>query len=111
MGGSKLRLVAGQAIDARDGDTQPQRIRRVDTATVGGWRSGLLVYDGAALQTVADDLKRTAGISVQIDPSASRLSFRGTLVVDKASDRTVADLAALSGAKAERRGDGWVVSR
>lgn len=37
--------------------------------------------------------------------------FRGTLVVDKASDRTVADLAALSGAKAERRGDGWVVSR
>ncbi|MFC0104348.1 FecR family protein [Sphingopyxis terrae] len=108
---AKLRLVAGQAIDARDGDTQPPRIRRVDTATVGGWRSGLLVYDGASLQTVADDLKRTAGISVQIDPSASRLSFRGTLVVDKGSDRTVADLAALSGAKAERRGDGWVVSR
>ena len=66
---------------------------------------------GAPLQVVAEDLKRTAGIDVTIAPGAEGQSFRGALIVDKDRARTIADLAALSGTTAERRGDGWVLTR
>lgn len=107
----KVRVAAGQAIEARDGDTTPPRVRDVNVAEIGGWRTGLLVYDGAPLSVVADDLRRTAGIEVEIAADAASQSFRGALIVDKDRARTVADLAALSGTTAQRRGDGWVLTR
>ena len=39
------------------------------------------------------------------------LSFRGALIIDKNRNRTIADLAALSGTKAKRQGDGWILTR
>ena len=107
----KVRVEAGQAIDAGDSDTTPPMVRPIDVANVGGWRTGLLVYNDAPLTVVAEDLKRTAGIEVSIAPGAEGQSFRGALIVDKDRARTVADLAALSGTSAERRGDGWVLTR
>lgn len=110
-GRDKVRVEAGQAIDAGDGDTKPPAVHPVDVANVGGWRTGLLVYNDAPLAVVAEDLKRTAGIEVSIAPGAEGQSFRGALIVDKDRARTIADLAALSGTTAERRGDGWVLTR
>lgn len=110
-GRDKVRVEAGQMIDAGDGDAAPPAVRPIDVANVGGWRSGLLVYNGAPLAVVAEDLKRTAGINVAVAPGAEGQSFRGALIVDKDRARTMADLAALSGTKAERRGDGWVLTR
>lgn len=107
----KVRVEAGQMIDAGDGDAAPPAVRPIDVANVGGWRSGLLVYNGAPLAVVAEDLKRTAGIDVAVAPGAEGQSFRGALIVDKDRARTMADLAALSGTKVERRGDGWVLTR
>ena len=107
----KVRVAAGQAIEARDGDIEPPQVRDIDIAQVGAWRSGLLVYNSASLATVADDLKRTAGIELTIAPEAADRSFSGALVIDTDRARTVADLAALSGTTAERRGDGWVLTR
>ena len=107
----KVRIMAGQAIDAADGEARAPRVRDVNITDIGGWRTGVLVYDGAPLTVVADDLRRTAGIEVEVSAGAARQSFRGALVVDKDRGRTVADLAALSGTKAERRGDGWVLTR
>lgn len=106
----KVRVEAGQAIDAQDDGAVP-KVRDVDVANVGGWRSGLLVYSGAPLTVVAEDLKRTAGMDVSIAPEAADQSFRGALIIDKDRGRTIADLAALSGTKAEKRGDGWVLTR
>ncbi|RYD44613.1 MAG: DUF4880 domain-containing protein [Sphingomonadales bacterium] len=107
----KVRLVAGKGIEARDGDRQPPVVQDVDVASVGGWRSGLLVYNGTPLAVVAEDLKRTAGMQVRIAPEASDLSFRGALIIDKNRNRTIADLAALSGTTAQRQGDGWILTR
>lgn len=107
----KVRLVAGKAIEARDDDDRPPVVQDIDVASVGGWRSGLLVYNGAPLALVADDLKRTAGMDVRIAPAAANLSFRGALIIDKNRSRTIADLAALSGTKAQRQGDGWILTR
>ncbi len=107
----KVRLVAGKAIEARDGDRQPPVVQDVDVASIGGWRSGLLVYNGTPLAVVAEDLRRTAGMQVRIAPEASDLFFRGALIIDKNRNRTIADLAALSGTKAQRQGDGWILTR
>lgn len=107
----KVRLVAGKGIEARDGDRKPPVVKDVDVANVGGWRSGLLVYNGTPLAVVAEDLKRTAGMQVSIAPEANDLSFRGALIIDKNRNRTIADLAALSGTRAERQGDGWILTR
>jgi transmembrane sensor len=107
----KVRLVAGKGIEARDGDRQPPVVQDVDVASIGGWRSGLLVYNGTPLAVVAEDLKRTAGMQVSIAPEASDLSFRGALIIDKNRNRTIADLAALSGTRAERQGEGWILTR
>ena len=106
-----VRLVAGKGIEVRDGDRNPPVVQDIDVANVGGWRSGLLVYNGTPLAVVAEDLKRTAGMEVRIAPEATDLSFRGALIIDKNRDRTIADLAALSGTKAERQGDGWILTR
>lgn len=107
----KVRLVAGKGIEARDGDRAPPLVQDVDVASIGGWRSGLLVYNGTPLAVVAEDLKRTAGMQVSIAPEASDLSFRGALIIDKNRNRTIADLAALSGTTAQRQGDGWILTR
>lgn len=107
----KVRLVAGKAIEARDGDRKPPIVKDIDVASVGGWRSGLLVYNGAPLVVVADDLKRTAGMDVRVAPGAADVSFRGALIIDKDRGRTIADLAALSGTKVKRQGDGWILTR
>lgn len=107
----KVRLVAGKGIEARDGDSKPPIVQDVDVASVGGWRTGLLVYNGTPLAVVAEDLKRTAGMQVSIAPEAAGLSFRGALIVDKNRNRTIADLTALSGTKAKRQGDGWILTR
>lgn len=107
----KVRLVAGQAIDAGDDDRRPPAVRSVDVTSIGGWRSGLLVYNDAPLALVAEDLKRTAGIDVRIAPAAASLSFRGALIIDPDRNRTVADLAALSGTTARRQDNGWILTR
>jgi transmembrane sensor len=107
----KVRVTAGQAIEAGDADSKPPQVHSVDVTNVGGWRTGLLVYNDAPLAVVAEDLKRTAGIEVAIAPGAEGQFFRGALIIDKDRARTVADLAALSGTVAERRGDGWVLTR
>ncbi|MBJ7440387.1 MAG: FecR domain-containing protein [Sphingopyxis sp.] len=110
-GHDKLRLVAGKAIEARDSDRKPPVVQDVDVASIGGWRTGLLVYNDAPLTVVAEDLKRTAGMDVRIAPAAADQSFRGALIIDKNRNRTISDLAALSGTKAERQGDGWILTR
>ena len=107
----KVRLVAGKAIEARDDDSKPPVVQDIDVASVGGWRSGLLVYNDAPLAIVAEDLKRTAGMDVRVAPAAAALSFRGALIIDKNRNRTISDLAALSGTKAQRQGDGWILTR
>lgn len=106
-----VRLTAGKGLDARDGASAPPVVKDVDIAHVGGWRSGLLVYNGVPLSVVAEDLRRTAAIQIRIAPNAAAVSFRGALIVDKDRGRTVADLAALSGTRAERRGEGWILTR
>ena len=106
-----VRMLAGEGIEASDDGKTPPKIRRVDTASVGGWRTGLLVYPDTPLAVVAEDLRRTAGMKVTIAPQAAEVRFRGALIISDDRARTIADLAALSATRAEKQGDGWVLTR
>src|SRR3546814_8567733 len=56
--GANIRMTAGQGLEARDGDREAPKVQAIDPASIGGWRSGLLVYNGAPLALVAVDLDR-----------------------------------------------------
>lgn len=104
-----VRVVAGQGLDAADGAAP--KVRNIEPTNVGGWRTGLLVYNGTPLTDVADDLRRTAGMDVRVAAEARDVSFRGALIIAQDRARTIADLAALSGTRATRQGSGWVLTR
>jgi len=104
-----VRVAAGQGLDAADGAAP--KVKNIEATNVGGWRTGLLVYNGTPLADVADDLRRTAGMEVRVAAEARDVSFRGALVIAQDRARTIADLAALSGTRATRQGSGWVLTR
>lgn len=106
-----VQMRAGQGVNAADDRTSRPRAKPVDVAAVGGWRSGLLVYNGAPLSEVVADLHRTTGMEISVSVDAADLPFRGALTIDPDGQRTVDDLAALSGTRVLRQGRGWMLSR
>lgn len=106
-----VRMRAGQGVSAADDRKSKPRAKPVDVAAVGGWRSGLLVYNGAPLSEVVADLHRTTGMEISVSVDAADLPFRGALTIEPDGQRTVEDLAALSGTRVLRQGRGWMLSR
>lgn len=106
-----VKMRAGQAVVAADNRQNRLRAKSVDVAAVGGWRDGLLVYNGAPLSQVAADLHRTTGMDVSVSVDAADIDFRGALSISTDSQRTIEDLAALSGTRALKQGRGWMLSR
>jgi transmembrane sensor len=110
-GKDNVRMRAGQGVDAADDRKGRATRKKVDVAAVGGWRSGLLVYQEAPLSDVVADLHRTTGMEISVSVDAADLVFRGALSIDPDSKRTVEDLAALSGTRVLKQGRGWMLSR
>jgi transmembrane sensor len=106
-----VKMRAGQGLTAADDRKSRPRAKAVDIASVGGWRDGLLVYNGVALSQVAADLHRTTGMEVSVSVDAADISFRGALTLNADGQRTIDDLAALSGTRALPQGRGWMLSR
>lgn len=97
-------LKAGQAIRIVD---DRGAVRRVDRASVGGWRTGQLSYGDVALSEVANDLSRAIGQPVRLAPGDGMRRFSGTFKVDADAATSVRRLAAISGMRATRDGAGW----
>lgn len=109
-GADNVRIDAGRRLVVREASNEAD-VTRVDPAIVGGWRSGQLVYDGVPLEQVVAEVSRTTGFKVRTVGEASHIAFRGALQTGATEDRFVADLAALSGTRARRDGDGWTLAR
>jgi transmembrane sensor len=105
-----VRLIAGKAIEARDGAARPKLVD-IDVHNVGGWRTGQLVYTSSSLGEVAQDLNRTTGMTISVSPAVRALPFRGALLIGKDRNRTIDDLTALAGIRAEKTTDGWLLTR
>lgn len=105
-----VRIDAGKAIESRDGGGRPQ-VQDIDVQSVGGWRTGQLVYNGTSLAEVAKDLSRTTGMTISVSANVRALPFRGALLVGDDQQRTIEDLTALAGIQAEKTADGWLLKR
>lgn len=108
-----VMMRAGQALDAPDLRDGKQRLRAktVDIASVGGWRGGVLVYNEAPLSQVVADLRRTSGMDVSVSVDAADMIFRGALTIGDDGQKTIEDLAALSGTRVLPQDRGWILSR
>ncbi|WP_442679282.1 FecR family protein [Sphingomonas sp. ASY06-1R] len=78
--GAAVRLGAGRMLRKNDRSDLVE-VSDVDPALVGTWRSGRLVYHGARLQRVADDLGRLTGEHVAVAPALAERPFTGVIVV------------------------------
>jgi transmembrane sensor len=105
-----IRLDAGFGIEASDAGGPPQ-VQAIDALSVGSWRKGQLVYNGASIAQVAEDLGRTAGLTIIVSPDVASLPFRGALLISDDQQRVIDDLTALAGINAEKQTEGWLLTR
>ncbi|AMK25251.1 MULTISPECIES: FecR family protein [unclassified Sphingobium] len=66
----------------------------VKATNVGSWQDGRLSYDNAALPLVAADLRRYAGVRVEVPAALRYRRFSGTLIVDD-GEKALRDLVEL----------------
>jgi transmembrane sensor len=106
----------GPAVTVRAGERAVVQGRGValvtsaDPAAMAGWRSGQLSYSAAPLALVVEQLSRTAGVGIDLDPSLAALSFTGSIHVEPDRAATVGALAAALGLEARRSGQGWSIA-
>ncbi|WP_294389873.1 FecR domain-containing protein [uncultured Sphingomonas sp.] len=106
--GEKVRIDPGHALWAGD-DAGRYRLTAIDPATVGGWRSGRLDYDGARLGDVAADIGRATGLPLTVAPGIADRPFQGTILLDGLA-RDPARLGPLLDLRITRTGDHWELS-
>ena len=108
-GTDNVRIDAGKRLAITD-ETGKVLLMSVDPESVGAWRDGQLVYDGAPLALVLEEVERTTGHRIRATPQAAGIRFRGALQTGGDEARLAADLAALSGTQAVAGPKGWTLS-
>lgn len=103
--GARVKLAGGQRLDTEDGATLLQAMP-ADSASVGAFERGQLVYVDESLGKVADDLRRSTGIDISATAAIRSRRFSGTLSVTEVK-RDPKSLEALLGVSLERTGNGW----
>jgi len=85
-------------------------VGRAAVDSIGGWQHDRLEYQGAPLAEVAQDAARMTGAVITVDKTLAKQRFWGTLQSDHGADDLVANLGALTGARANRSAGGWVLT-
>lgn len=104
--GAKVRLDRGQSIRLAGADASAT-LRRVDPASIGGWRDGRLSYADAPISEVAEDLARAIGQPVAVDRAAQGHSFSGVIVLDPDRALLARRVSAVTGLTMTPDGPGW----
>ncbi|MCI1142881.1 hypothetical protein MOP88_12245 [Sphingomonas sp. WKB10] len=100
--GDVMAVVGGRALTMQGSGRGV--LRSIDVDTVGGWRSGPLVYDDAPLGLVVADIARTSGTAVTVDRAVAERRFSG-MIAQGNGRRMAQSLAALSGLAVRVDGD------
>lgn len=93
----------GLTIDAEAGTAV---LSPVNAADVGAWRDGRLSYHNASLALVAADLRRYAGVRVEVPTALRTRRFSGTLIVDD-GEKALRDLVELMDLRLGGRAGAW----
>jgi transmembrane sensor len=102
-----VRLSPGDALSV-SGKGSPQVTHTV-ASDVGAWRGGQLVYRNATLERVAADLSRNLGVKVRVGKGTEAIPFTGTISTQGGPGAVVERIAALTGTRATRAGNGWML--
>ncbi|WP_333605114.1 FecR family protein [Novosphingobium sp.] len=100
-----VRLPAGKGL-AYDASAGTATVTPVQAANVGSWQQGRLSYENARLALVVADLRRYAGVSVEVPAALRDRRFSGTLIVDN-GDAALRDLVQLMGLRLGGRSGAW----
>jgi len=103
--GAKLRLGAGQKLDAKDGASVLQA-EAADVASVGAFQRGQLSYIDEPVDHVVADLRRSTGLDISADRAISARRFTGTLSVADVR-RDPKSLGPLVGVSIKQTGNTW----
>ena len=104
-----VRLAAGKAL-AFDATAGTAFVAPILAANVGSWQDGRLTYDNARLALVAADLRRYAGVTVEVPTALRSRRFSGTLIVDD-GEAALRDLVQLMGLRLDGRPGAWRVQQ
>ncbi|NIJ66598.1 transmembrane sensor [Sphingomonas leidyi] len=102
-----VRLAPGDALSVA-GAGRPE-VTRTMAADVGSWRGGQLVYRNATLERVAADVSRNLGIQVRAGKGTGDIPFTGTISTQGGPGAVIERIAALTGTRATRAGNGWML--
>jgi len=106
-GPNQILLKPGMVVNA-SADDQIE-VRHINPATVGQWRLGHMDFDDVRLSDVARQLRLSNDIMIAIAPELANRRFSGVLRSDRDRDAVVQSLAQLSGTRAVRVADGWML--
>lgn len=104
-----LTLKAGDAVLARSDGSNVVR-SKIDPASVGGWRVGMLGFEGQRLGDVVAKVERLYGVHIALDGNLPDRPFTGMIRFTGAADRDVPHLAELIGVTWRRDGERWIFS-
>jgi len=105
------RLTLGPGQTALAGTAQAGLVAgTIAPADVGGWRSRSLTFQGAPLSAVIERLNRLYALHISLSPNLSDRPFTGMVQLTGDAARDVPHLAALTGTKWRRDGEGWLLS-
>lgn len=100
-----VQIPAGKGL-AYDAGAGTATVSPVKTDDVGSWQQGRLSYENARLPLVIADLRRYAGVSVDVPVRLRDRRFSGTLIVDN-GDAALRDLAQLMGLRLRGHTGAW----
>ncbi len=103
-GGAAVRLDAGKAARIADDSAT---VETIDSAAVGGWRSGRLLYRDAPLSDVAQDVARSIGEPIAVDPALAQNRFSGVVMIDADRPLMFRRMAAVMGIDIRHAPQGW----
>ncbi|MBO9695130.1 MAG: FecR domain-containing protein [Sphingopyxis sp.] len=106
-GAGAVSLDAGQGLVDRG--ARDLRVTDVPVAAVGSWKTGSLVYAGAPLSRVADELGRAIGVRIAAAPSIADRPFSGTITLDGSGVGQLRRLSPALNVVVEERPDGWIM--
>lgn len=107
-GSRAVSLDAGQSLVDRGG-TASVKVTDVPITAVGSWKTGSLVYAGAPLSRVAEELSRAIGVPVAAAPSIAGQPFFGTIILDGSGAGQLRRLGPALNVSVEERPDGWIM--
>lgn len=106
--GQSVTLGAGQALSDAQGEGTI-RVTPAAPGSVGGWRSGHLVYAGAPLSQVAGDLARTLGLRVTVAPGLADRLVSGTIALNGKGPEEARRIGAVLDVAVVTEPDGWTL--